>query len=66
MDNEKVMQIISVVIFIIGLICLGGVLYYIVWGWVDQWDQFYTWLAIIGLPFFIAGVVLVNKYLKSY
>ncbi|MHA1298815.1 MAG: hypothetical protein ACTSO9_05165 [Candidatus Helarchaeota archaeon] len=65
MANEKILQAISVIIFIIGLICLGGVLYYIAWGWVDEWDPFYTWLLIIGLPTFIIGVILVNKNLKS-
>ena len=67
MDNEKVMRIVSVIIFLAGIICLGGVVYYLLWGyWADGWEHFYTWLIIIGVPCLIVGTILVNKYLRSY
>ena len=65
--SNKALPVISVIIFLTGIICLGGVLYFVVFGWVHvgEWDPFYTWLIIIGLPCFIAGVILVNKTIES-
>ncbi|MFX0133535.1 MAG: hypothetical protein ACFFDN_07825 [Candidatus Hodarchaeota archaeon] len=65
--SSKIIQVISVIIFLTGLICLGGVLYFVVFGLVHvgEWDPFYTWLIIIGLPCFIVGVILVNKTIES-
>ncbi len=67
MDSEQILKIIGVVVFLIGLICVGGVVYFLIWRFpmVQTWDHLYTWLIIIGAPCFTIGVVMVNKYLKS-
>ncbi|HUY00798.1 MAG TPA: hypothetical protein VMV49_14650 [Candidatus Deferrimicrobium sp.] len=66
MEKEKVLRIVSVIIFLIGLICVGGVVYFIIWRLaMEPWNHFYTWLLIIGIPCFIIGVIMVNKYLKN-
>ncbi len=64
--NNKALQAISAIIFLIGLICLGGVLYFVVFNMPlgGEWEPFYTWLIIIGLPCFIVGVILVNKTIE--
>ena len=66
MSSEQALKIISIIVFLAGIICLGGVLYYVfVWaGWEHGWDMFYTWLLIIGIPCLVIGTILVNKYLR--
>lgn len=67
MDSEQVLKFLSVIIFLAGIICLGGVVYYLLWGdWMLLgWAHFFTWLIIIGVPCLIIGLLMVNKYLKS-
>ena len=67
MEKEKIMQIISVVVFLIGLILVGGFVYYIAFGywWDMSWNHVYTWMLVIGLPIFIVGVILVNKNIRT-
>jgi hypothetical protein len=65
MDNKKIAQVISIIIFMVGLICLGGLLCGIFWDPMAGWNGIYTWLLVIGLPCFIVGVVLVNRTIKD-
>ena len=67
MESEQILKIIGVILFLTGLICLGGVVYFLIWSFpmTMAWEDLYTWLIIIGTPCFIIGVILVNKYLKS-
>ena len=66
MASEQVLKILGVVLFLVGVICVGGVVYYLIWGdWmVIGWNQFYTWLIIIGLPCLFVGGYLANKYIR--
>ena len=66
MEKEKTLGIIGAILLLTGFICLGGVLIFVIFTYIItfEWDMFYTWLIIIGLPCFIVGVVLVNKYMK--
>ncbi len=67
MNQELMLKIIGSVLFITGIICVGGVLYYIMWQdwYYFGWNHFYTWLLIIGIPCLIIGTIMVNKYLRS-
>lgn len=67
MDNKKVVRIISLIIFLLGIICIGIVFYYVLWqNWYYYgWDHLYTTLLVIGIPLVIIGTIMVNKYLRA-
>ena len=67
MEKEKTLGIIGVILLLTGIICLGAVMVFVIFTYIItfEWDAFYTWLILIGLPCFVVGVVLVNKYLKT-